>query len=396
MLAYQITHKYDGRLKDVIESVGVEPTTVDRLCAKASYLNIMLKDVKTSWANIIKQEMLACGGDAAISKHSYACKEPSTDVILMGTRSQVDRFIQKMRIQPECFNVVADSVENILKGNRPIINIGKKTYDLSKDFVVMGVLNVTPDSFSDGGKYLNYSAAMKRAEELVKGGADVIDIGGESTRPDSSSVTAMEEMERVLSVIEAVSKDLGVAVSIDSYKPIVIKEALKAGAVLVNDISFGSAIVECVDDIKAYGASTVVMMNSSYNLKGSTPEDDDNCPEGRFVDFCNNRSEQLAGLGLKKENIIFDPGVGFGLSVNDTSRILSNIESVTSLGHAICAGISRKSYVGKITGLNIDARDSVCNAISLYLMERGVRMFRTHDPEGLSDVIKAYRSLKGV
>ena len=396
MLAYRITHKRDDRLKALIEAVGVEPAALGTLCTKASLLNIMLKNVKTSWANIIKQEMLACGGDAAISRHSYACKEQFTDVILMGTKSQLTRFVQKMNVQPDCFNIVATSVERILANKQAVIRVAGKTYDLSKDFMVIGVLNVTPDSFSDGGKYFSYDAALKRAEELIKFGADVIDVGGESTRPDSSIVSEEQEMERVIPIIEAVSKQLGAVVSVDSYKSRVVKEALKAGARLINDISSGSVVEPCVKEITSYNASVIAMMNNSTNeLRGCTPVVDTELPEERFVDFCNSQRQALLGFGISEERMIFDPGVGFGLSVNDTSRILSSIESLTTLGYAICAGISRKSYVGKVTGLNIDARDNVCNAISLYLMDRGVKIFRTHDPEGLGSVIKAYRALEG-
>ena len=396
MLAYRITHKREDRLRHLIEAVGVEPAALGTLCTKASLLNIMLKNVKTSWANIIKQEMLACGGDAAISRHSYACKEQFTDVILMGTKAQLNRFVQKMKVQPDCFNVVADSVERILANKQAIIQVAGKTYDLDKDFMVIGILNVTPDSFSDGGKHFSYDAALKRAEELIKSGVDVIDIGGESTRPDSSKVSEEQEMERVLPVIEAVSKKLGAIVSIDSYKSRVVKEALKAGAKLVNDISSGSVVEPCIKEITSYNASIITMMNSSSDeLRGCTPSTDTDFPEERFLDFCNSQRRALLGFGISEERMMFDPGVGFGMSVNDTSRVLNSIESSTTLGYAVCAGISRKSYVGKITGLNIDARDNVCNAISLYLMDRGVKIFRTHDPEGLGNVIKAYRALEG-
>ena len=397
MLVYRITHRRDNQIKEVIEAIGVEPNAVEGLCAKSSYINIMIKSVKTSWANIIKQEMLACGGDAAVSRHSYACKEQFTDVLIMGTRPQIDRFVQKMNMQPVCFKIVADNVEKVLKSFSPAIEIGKMTYDLSKTFVVMGVLNVTPDSFSDGGKYFDYDSAMKRAEDLIASGADIIDIGGESTRPDSVGISEKQEMERVIPVLEAVTKNLGARTSIDSYKPGVVREALKAGAVLVNDISSGTVVASCASEIKKYSASVIAMMNGTKGgLRGFTSDDDDANPDELFVDFCQSSRTKFLELGLKENKMIFDPGIGFGPSINDVSRILRSIGSVTSLGYGVCVGLSRKSYVGKITGLNIDTRDHVCNAISLYLMERGVRIFRTHDPKGLRDVIKAYRSLEGV
>ncbi len=398
MQAYRITYKDDKRLKEIINSVGVEPAALLGLCAKAQHLNIMLKSVKTSWANIIKQEMLACGGDAAISRHSYACKEPFTDVILMGTKAQLDRFVKKMKQQPDCFNVLVNSVEVALGSDVAVVNIGNKRYDLSKDFVVIGILNITPDSFSDGGKFFNYDSAMKRVEELVSAGSNVIDVGGESARPDSNVVvTEQEEMERVLPIIKAVRSNFDVSVSIDSYKPQVIKEALKLGAVLINDISGGSAIEPVINEIQQSGACVLAMMNNSTKgFRGETPDIDRDDPVGLFMDFCQKSKEKFLNYGVDPERLIMDPGIGFGLSINDTSRILNGIGSVTSLGFAVCAGISRKSYVGKISGLNIDTRDAICNAISLYLMERGVKIFRTHDPEGLKGAIKAFNAIQGV
>ncbi|HOW16402.1 MAG TPA: dihydropteroate synthase, partial [bacterium] len=320
-----------------------------------------------------------------------------TDVILMGTKAQLDRFVRKMKQQPDCFNLLVNSVELALGSDVAIVNIGSKRYDLSKDFVVIGILNMTPDSFSDGGKFFNYDSAMKRVEELVSAGANVIDVGGESTRPDSNVVTEQEEMERVLPIVKAVRSNFDVNVSIDSYKPQVIKEALKLGATLVNDISAGSAIEPVINEIQQSGASVLAMMNNSTKgVRGETTDTDRDDPVGLFMDFCQKSKERFLNYGLDPERLIMDPGIGFGLSINDTSNLLHGIGSVTSLGFAVCAGISRKSYVGKISGLNIDTRDPVCNAISLYLMERGVKIFRTHDPEGLKGVIKAFNAIQGV
>lgn len=397
MQAYQISYRDEKHLRKLIEAVDVEPAAVRGLCNKTQYFNIMLKGVKTSWANIIKQEMLASGGDAAISRHSYACKEQFTDVILMGSKSQLNYFITKMKMQPECFNVVVHAVERAMGDITPSVSIGDETFDLTKDFLLLGILNVTPDSFSDGGKYLDKDSALKRAEELLKEGSNIIDVGGESTRPQSRAVSEQEEMERVLPVIEAVIANTGAKVSVDSYKPQVIKEALRLGAVLVNDISGGSAVDTNIDLIKKHNASVLVMMNTSQNgLMGHTPEQDTKDPELLFLDFCECSRERFLSRGIGSDKIILDPGIGFGLSVNDTSRIFNSMGSFTSLGYAICAGVSRKSYLGRISGLNIDTRDGISNAISLYLMERGVKIFRTHDPSGLSAVIKSYKALRGV
>ena len=396
MLAYPIRLRNRHDAERILRSIDVEPYAVELLSPKSQHLNIVLKAVKTSWANIIKQEMLACGGDAAISRASYACLEKQTDILLMGNVSTLERFINKMRMQPECFNNLTDSVEKIIKNSVHEVKIGNKTYDLSKDFIILGILNVTPDSFSDGGKFNDYDSAMKHVEHLVRSGANVIDVGGESTRPGSHGVSAQEEIDRVVPVIDAINKKFDVVTSIDSCKPEVIKGALSAGAKLVNDISAGKGVESAIDDIKRYEACSLIMMNlTSGSYSGSTPDKDLSDPVATFFEFCESSEKKFTNAGILSERLIFDPGIGFGLSKVDTGILLKNMSSFTASNFAICAGLSRKSYLGAITGLEVGERDAITNAISLSLMEQGVRIFRTHDVKGLVSVIKFYQSIGG-
>jgi len=396
MLAYPIRLCNRQEAERVLRSIDVEPYAVELLSPKSQHLNIVLKTVKTSWANIIKQEMLACGGDAAISRSSYACLEKHTDILLMGNVSTLERFVSKMRMQPECFSNVADDVEKIIKNSKHEVKIGNRNYDLSKDFIVLGILNITPDSFSDGVKFNDYDSAMKHVEHLLSSGANVIDVGGESTRPGSQGVSVQEEIDRVVPIIEAINKKFDVLTSIDSYKPEVIKSALSSGVKLVNDISAGKGIESTLDDIKKYEASALIMMNltvGSYN--GSTPNKDLSDPVATFFEFCESNEKKFTSGGLLSERLIFDPGIGFGLSRTDTGRLLKNMYAITATNFAVCAGLSRKSYLGAITGLEVGERDAITNAISLSLMEQGVRIFRTHDVKGLVGVIKFYQSIGG-
>ena len=396
MLAYPIRLHNRKEAERILRSIDVEPYAVELLSPKSQHLNIVLKTVKTSWANIIKQEMLACGGDAAISRSSYACLEKQTDILLMGNVSTLERFITKMRMQPECFNNLTDSVEKIIKNNEHKVKIGKKTYDLSKDFIILGILNITPDSFSDGGKFNDYDSAMKHVEHLVNGGANVIDVGGESTRPGSHGVSAQQEIDRVVPIIESINKKFDVVTSIDSYKPEVIKNALSAGAKLVNDISAGKGIDSAIDDIKKHEASALIMMNlTSGSYRGSTPDKDLSDPVATFFEFCESSEKKFTSSGILSERLIFDPGIGFGLSKVDMGILLKNMNSFTASNFAVCAGLSRKSYIGVVTGLEVGERDAVTSAISLSLMEQGVRIFRTHDVHGLVSVIKFYNSIGG-
>ncbi|MBN1115012.1 MAG: dihydropteroate synthase [Oligoflexia bacterium] len=382
----------------ILKRIGVEDAATGILLPKAFGENILLKNIKSSWANIIKQEMIACGGDAAVNRNSYSCRVDSTDVLLMGSMSALERFSVKLKRQPYCFGDLALKIESLLANRGARIYIGDMLLELPRDFVVMGILNVTDNSFSDGGKYLDYDSAMKKAGELVRDGSTVIDVGGESTRPGSRGISAAEETDRVIPVIEGIKKNFEVPVSVDSCKPEVLMEAIKAGARMANDISNGSAIAQVADIMVEYKTTALAMMNRNPDgVSGVTPDSDiEDEPVAVFLDFITGTGKMLEDSGIARERIIYDPGIGFGFSVNDTGRLLKNIYSVTAQGIPVCVGLSRKSYLGKITGLSVERRDPLTNAASLFLMEQGARIFRTHDPEGLNNVISLYKAVNGV
>jgi len=275
MVAYPVRISRKEQAEKLVQRVGVEKEAVPILTPKTIHKNIVLRSVKTSWANIIKQEMLSCGGDAAVSNKTYNCSIPFTDVILMGNNSCYHRFLNRMKMQPECFAPLVKEIEDVVNDYVPALKIAGKTYDLSKDFLIFGILNVTPDSFSDGGKYLNYDDAFKKAEELLEHGTNFIDIGGESTRPGSSRVSLQEEQDRVLPLIESITQKFGPVVSVDSYKPALLREALKAGAKVVNDISSGAAVSAIATEIANNEVAVIIMMNrSESDLAGSVSNND--------------------------------------------------------------------------------------------------------------------------
>jgi dihydropteroate synthase len=387
------------RINHILKGIDVEPASMPILSRKSKFVPVMIKSVKTSWANIIKQEMLASGGDAAISRWSYNCSQEYSDVLLLGTEACLLRFLDKMKAQPACFKQLESEIRSLLypANDAGKLLVGKKTFDLNKELLILGILNVTPDSFSDGGRYNNYDDAMRRAEELLKDGANLIDIGGESTRPGSVQISEQEELERVMPVVESVVKNFGDIVSIDSYKPEVISSAIDSGAVMVNDISSGNGIKEVVEKIAKSSVSIISMMNSSCgSYKGSTSASDIISPLEKFMDFCRDKRLFLSKKVLIPNRLIFDPGLGFGLSVDDTSRLIKNIYSATSKNIPVCIGLIRKSYIGRITGLETGERDPIGQAISLFLIGQGVRIFRTHEPKALKDVMNFHEAIEGI
>jgi len=240
----------------------------------------------------------------------------------------------------------------------------------------MGVLNVTPDSFSDGGRFLKPDQAVRHAKEMATAGADIIDVGGESTRPGSEPISLKEELRRVIPVIERLSLD--VPVSIDTCKAEVARRALQAGARWVNDISalrFDPKMAELIAESQA----PVILMH----MKG-TPKDMQRDPHYESVvdeiwSFLEERIEFAMAVGIQREQIIIDPGIGFGKRMQDNLAILAGLERFKSLGRPILLGTSRKSFIGRVLGLPLEERlEGTAVTLAIGLM-KGARIFRVHD-----------------
>ncbi len=258
-----------------------------------------------------------------------------------------------------------------------IINFKNKVLDFTNNKIyIMGILNVTPDSFSDGGKFMHMDKALHHAEDMIKNGADIIDIGGESTRPFSAPVSLDEELNRVIPVIEAINKNFDTIISIDTYKSRVAEEALKNGAEIINDIS-GFTFDENMKNIALkYDATCVVM-----HIKG-TPQNMQVNPvyEDIVAEIFNFFTDKTAGLkssGIKK--IIIDLGFGFGKNLDDNYKLLKNMKIFSNLGFPILVGISRKSMIGKIIDVLPQDRISGTIALNTVAVLNGAKIIRVHD-----------------
>jgi dihydropteroate synthase len=243
--------------------------------------------------------------------------------------------------------------------------------------LVMGVLNVTPDSFSDGGIYFLKEAAVEHALKMFKDGADIVDIGGESTRPGSESVTLEDEKKRVIPVIhEILKRKPDSLLSIDTTKSDVAQEACKAGVRIINDISGLTFDPQIVEVAKEYSASLVIM-----HIKG-TPKDMQDNPSYKNViseiyEFLQVQSQKAKDAGVDK--IIIDPGIGFGKRVEDNLEILRRLNEFKNLGYPILVGLSRKSFLGKILGLEVNERDTITSVAETMAIMNGAEIIRTHN-----------------
>jgi dihydropteroate synthase len=242
----------------------------------------------------------------------------------------------------------------------------------------MGVLNVTPDSFYDGGKFADLGAAVEQGVRLGEEGAEIIDIGGESTRPGSEEVEAKEELRRVIPVIEKLAGKTAAAISIDTQKAEVAKEAVAAGAHIINNIGANRCNPMMWDVVALTGAGYIAMhMQGTPQTMQKEPHYDDVVREVR--EFFENQLEQLRAAGVSPEQISFDVGIGFGKTLEHNLQLLARIDATRVADRPMTLGVSRKSFMGRLLNLTAEQRLEPAVACSLWAAGRGVEIFRTHD-----------------
>ncbi|MCL5029760.1 MAG: dihydropteroate synthase, partial [Bacteroidetes bacterium] len=268
--------------------------------------------------------------------------------------------------------------------------IGNKEFSFDRSYV-MGILNVTPDSFSDGGKYLKLENAINHGLEMIEEGADIIDIGGESTRPGAEKVSHEEEIKRIIPVIDGIlKKNPEAIISVDTTKKMIAEKALQHGAKIINDISALTFDPELGEIIKKNNASIILM-----HMKG-TPVDMQNDPFYEDVvreiyDFLYERIQLIQKLGIK--NVFIDPGIGFGKRVEDNFELIRRLEDFKSLGYPILIGVSRKSFIGKTLNLVVTDRDTATALIESLAVKNGARIIRTHNVKYGVQVCKLLKHL---
>ena len=274
-----------------------------------------------------------------------------------------------------------------------IIEWPRGRLDFSAGCVVMGVLNVTPDSFSDGGQFFDAAKAVERGLQMAADGAVIIDVGGESTRPSSASVSSDEQIERVVPVIKALCKKIDVPISVDTYKLEVAKAALEAGAGMINDITALSD--ERMAELAAKHDVPVVLMHMQGTpaTMQTKPKYEDVVSE--VLQFLLERAKRAEGFGIAKNMIFIDPGIGFGKTLEHNLLLLRNINKFVAAGYRVLVGTSRKSFIGKLTGREKPAERIFGTAATVALCaSAGVSIVRVHDVAEMVDVVKVANKLK--
>ncbi len=375
----------------LINQIGSDLHGVALMKNKMVHYNFRVGPLPAAAANIIKQEMLSVGGEAAVTRGVINCSAENSDAILSATRKQFRKFCRKLRAQPFSLALMADRIESSLKAKEKTDGLPFKCrgldINLKERSLIMGILNVTPDSFSDGNRFFTLEDALEQARKLVADGADIIDIGGESTRPGAEKVNVTEELDRVLPVIQALRREFPeLPVSIDTYKAEVAAAAINAGADLINDISGFHFDPEMARVAAETGAYCCLM-----HIQG-TPEAMQNNPvyDDLFAEISAYFEESIGialNAGVERDKIILDPGIGFGKTLDHNLLLLKYLSEFTGFGLPLLLGTSRKSFISKLTGADVDARLPASLATVAQGLSNGANIVRVHDVAATRQVV---------
>ncbi|PPD56465.1 MAG: dihydropteroate synthase [Methylotenera sp.] len=272
-----------------------------------------------------------------------------------------------------------------------LFNCGKFQLNLNRPHV-MGIVNVTPDSFSDGGKFAQTDLAIEHALSLIEQGADILDIGGESTRPNATPVSLQQELERVIPVIEGLVKQIKIPISIDTYKPQVMQAAIKAGASIVNDVR---ALQEngAIDIVAASDVGVCLMhMQGTPQTMQINPQYNDVVAEVKA--FLQQRLTLCETAGINKSRILLDPGFGFGKTREHNITLIQHLASFSTMGQPLLVGLSRKSVLGQVTGNDVDARIYSSVAASVISAMVGAKILRVHDVKATVEALKIVTAIQ--
>ena len=271
------------------------------------------------------------------------------------------------------------------------LNCGSFRLDLSRP-LVMGIVNVTPDSFSDGGRHAGTLAALRHCEQLLQDGADILDIGGESTRPGSPAVPLDEELARVLPLVREAVR-LGVPVSVDTYKPEVMQATLDLGADIVNDI-WALRLPGAADVVVRHPGCGVCLMHMHRDPQTMQTAPMEGDVVAQVLAFLEQSAQSLQAQGVEKSRIVLDYGIGFGKTVEQNFALLARQEELLALGYPLLAGWSRKSSLGSVTGLDVDQRLAPSVVAAVLAVERGARVVRVHDVRETVAALAVWRAMQ--
>ena len=382
-------------LRYELKNIGVHQASIETFMNKSAILPLKVLKVRTPAANIIKQEMLACGGDCAIHAGCVVCAQDHSDILLLGTKKHYRLLLQKMAMMPY-FGLpkIKEELQSFLE-NAPLKTILADNRVLEYDHVVvMGILNITPDAFYADSRVRGIDEVINRAGQMLRDGAEILDIGGESTRPGSDSINPQEEIARIVPVVEALRKEYPQSIlSIDTYHAETAEATLASGADIINDISAMEYDEKMIDVVVKNNAPVILM-----HMRGTPKNMQQNTEYGNVVEevskYLKERAEMLRGHNFPKEKIILDPGIGFAKNVDQNLKLMQGLSEMTGSDYPVLLAASRKSTIGKVLGdIPPEARLAGTIATSCQAVYAGANMVRVHD---VKENIQAIRMLEAI
>lgn len=383
--------------KRQLEQIGCDPVGVALMTEKMLLPVLKLEGLSTKAANLLKQTFLAKGGDVAVSRGTADLSEECTDVLVFATVKQYRLALAQLKQQPWGLPRVAAAMEQALKAHlQPTCQReyawqdGKRLVLTENRTLVMGILNVTPDSFSDGGRYFSAEAAIEQAQRLVEEGADIIDLGAESTRPygGNQEISAEIELSRMLPVLEPLVKQLSVPISIDTYKAEVAEAALQAGAHILNDV-WGLQRDAGMAAVAARHNVPVVVMHNQQEAAYTGDI------MGSICGFLRRSLDLAAAAGVREENVWIDPGIGFAKTCAQNLEVMSRLGELQAMGCPVLLGTSRKRFIGEVLGgLATDERVEGTAATVAWGIAQGAQIVRVHDVKAMARIAKMINAMQ--
>lgn len=377
-----------------LKGIGVDISGVKIMAPKAILRVFKIEGISAPAANILKQHLLSLGADAALRREALV-KRTKTDIIIFGTLSQLKKCIKKVRRQPFGLKEVADKLGEILKEKEPIF-IARDKKVRFRTPLICGIINLTPDSFSGdgllskglGNRSKITNLVLKRVEEMAKNGAKMVDLGGESTRPFSKPISEEEEKKRVIPCLRLVRKKFpSLILSIDTYKFNVAKEAVEEGVDVINDITALRHSPQIAHLVKRHHLGCILMhMKGRPQTMQINPVYKDVVKD--ILIFLEQRMDFCLAQGINKSQLLVDPGIGFGKRVKDNLLILNRLYEFKSLGVPVFVGVSRKSFIGKITKEEVENRLPGTLASVVISVLKGADILRVHDVKEVAQAIK--------
>ena len=382
-------------LKRHLGEIDVSDDEIEKMVDRFLSCTIKLEGVDTRAANLLKSHVETLGGTLAMRKEAHEFTVRETDVILCGSRHTLGLLAMRLKGEPFGLEVIGTDITGCLASGNRIMSWGGRTLDFTSKTYVMGILNCTPDSFYPSSRAATVKDAQKTAQQMIEAGADIIDVGGESTRPGSDPVPQDEEIRRVIPVIQALRGASDIMISVDTRRKDVAERALDAGADIVNDIS-GLRHNEDLARLVARRKVPVVVMH----MRG-TPKTMQKQPyyKNTISEILRELEPSVAaalGAGIDPGMIIIDPGIGFGKRIQDNLRIIKELASLKSLNFPILVGLSRKGFIGEILDRPVESRLIGTITANTLAVLNGANIIRVHDVADAVEMVTIIDSVRRI